>query len=363
MSSYRGTRQRIETETPASNTRIVGIDIARGLAVLGMYGAHVAVTVPFDWAEPGTWLDVVNGRSSILFALLAGVSIAIISGRTRPVEGSALRAARIRIFVRAALIFGLGVFLVWLDTRIAIILPVYAVLFVAVLPVLRWRARSLFVAAGILSIVGPIVAVLATIMLPAADPILDLLLTGHYPAIIWIVFVLVGLGVGRLELTRQRVQLWVLGVGFGLAVVGYGFGVAANRAVLATVPLPPLDIRLLATTEPHSGSPFEVIGSTGFALAVLALCLLVASRAPRVLYPVAAVGSMALSAYTAHVVIVFFIGESAFTQDNNALYLAFVLGALVLCTVWALTLGRGPLERVLTWVSRTAARPIGRARS
>jgi uncharacterized membrane protein YeiB len=326
-----------------------------------MYGAHVGVTVPFDWADPGTWLDVVNGRSSILFATLAGVSIAIISGRTRPVSGTDLRAARIRVLVRAILVFALGIFLVSLDTRIAIILPVYAVLFVAALPVLRWRSRSLFVAAAIVAVVGPIAAVLATIMLPAGDPVHDLLLTGHYPAVIWIAFVLAGLGVGRLELAERRVQLWLLGVGLALAVVGYGLGTLANRAVLASVPMPPLDIRMLATTEPHSGSPFEVVGSGGFAVVVLALCLLAAPHARRLLYPLAAVGSMALSAYTAHVVIVFVIGDSAFTQTDNGLYLAFVLGALVLCSVWTAVLGRGPLERLLSWASRTAARPTRRA--
>jgi uncharacterized protein len=343
--------------------RIVGIDIARGLAVLGMYGAHVGVTEPLVFGEPATWLDVVNGRSSILFALLAGVSIAIISGRTRPVDGGALTAARIRILVRAALVFGIGVYLIWLDTRIAVILPVYAVLFVAAIPVLRWRPRSLFVAAGILSIVSPIIAAITTIAVPTADPVVDLLVTGHYPAVIWIVFVLVGLGVGRLDLTGRVVQLRLLAVGTVLAVAGYGLGVAANRAVLASTTPVPLDIGMLATTEPHSGSPFEVVGSAGFALGVLALCLLAAGRAPKLLFPLAAVGSMALSAYTAHVVIVAAIGESAFTQNDNGLYLAFVAGALVLCTAWALLVGRGPLERVLTWVSTLAARLTRRART
>ena len=55
-----------------STARIVGVDIARGLAVLGMFGAHVGVQQSFDWLEPSTWSDVVNGRSSILFAVLAG---------------------------------------------------------------------------------------------------------------------------------------------------------------------------------------------------------------------------------------------------------------------------------------------------
>ena len=345
------------------STRIVGIDIARGLAVLGMYGAHVGVTEPLNFVDPSTWLDVVNGRSSILFALLAGVSIAILSGRTRPVDGADLRAARIRILVRAILIFVLGIFLTSLDTRIAVILPVYALLFVVALPLLRVRPRWLFVAAGALAIVSPVLAVLVTNATPMRDPITNLLLTGSYPAVIWIVFVLVGLGIGRLELERPRVQLWVLATGFVLAMLGYGLGVAANTAVQNSATPVRLDLTMLATTTPHSGSPFEVVGSTGFALAVLALCLLAAPHARVVLYPLAAVGSMALSAYTAHVVIVSFIGDGAFERDDNALYLAFVVGALVLCTVWALTLGRGPLERVLTWVSTTAARPIRRART
>ena len=331
-----------------SRARIVGIDLARGLAVLGMYGAHVGVTEPFDWARPGTWLDVVNGRSSILFALLAGVSLAIISGRTRPVDGGELRAARIRILVRAVLVFAIGLGLVWLDTYIAVILPVYAVLFVAAVPVLRWRSRWLFVAAAVVAVAGPVAAVVATLTVPAGGPVLDL--------------VLVGLGVGRLELTARRVQLRLLGSGVALAVLGYGLGVLANSAATAAVPPPSIELQRFATIEPHSGSPFEVVGSTGFALAVLALCLLAAPVAGRALYPLAAVGSMALTAYTAHVVIVYFIGKTAFEQTDNGLYLAFVVGALVLCTAWALTLGRGPLERVLTGVSRAAARPLGRAR-
>jgi len=343
------------------NTRIVGIDVARGLAVLGMYGAHVGLTEPFDWAAPGTWLDVVNGRSSILFAVLAGVSIAIISGGRVAAGGDALRRARTRILVRALLVFAIGLLLVALDTRIAVILPVYAVLFVAAIPVLRWRSRWLFVAAGVVALVAPPVAVLVDIAVERPGLVLDLLFTGHYPAVIWIAFVLVGLGVGRLDLASPSVRLRMLGAGAALAVLGYGLGAAAESAVAGSPTPVPLDIRLLATVEPHSGSPFEVVGSTGFALAVLALSLIAADRVRPVLYPVAAVGSMALTAYTAHVVIVFFIGDDAFDQPDNGLYLWFVLGALVACSIWARLLGRGPLERVLTTVSTRVASPVRRA--
>ena len=114
----RGDRSAAARPPALSESRIVGIDVARGLAVLGMFGAHIGVTTPWDWTDPSTWLDVVNGRSSILFATLAGVSIAILSGRDHPVDGADLRAARIRILVRAAAIFLLGALLELLGTNV-----------------------------------------------------------------------------------------------------------------------------------------------------------------------------------------------------------------------------------------------------
>ena len=64
--------------------RLRGVDVARGLAVLGMFGAHLLVTDDLVWVDPSTWTGLVDGRSSVLFALLAGVSVALLTGRTTP---------------------------------------------------------------------------------------------------------------------------------------------------------------------------------------------------------------------------------------------------------------------------------------
>ena len=70
-----------------STPRLVGLDVARALAVLGMFAAHTA---------PGSWLyTIAEGRAAALFAVLAGVSIALMSGGSQPSEGSRLRAARV----------------------------------------------------------------------------------------------------------------------------------------------------------------------------------------------------------------------------------------------------------------------------
>ena len=122
--------------------RIAGLDVARGLAVLGMFAAHLRLGDDLGPA-PSTWWGVTNGRPSILFATLAGVSVALLSGWTRRPEGTDLARARLRIFVRALWVFGIGWFLDALDTFVAVILGVYAVLFLLVMPFLRWPVRRL----------------------------------------------------------------------------------------------------------------------------------------------------------------------------------------------------------------------------
>src|SRR5215217_1575347 len=127
-----------EARGPQRPGRVIGLDVARALAVFGMLGAHVG-GVPADVvAAPSSWLGVVHGRSSVLFAVLAGVSLALLTGRTMAPAGEELVRARTRILVRAAWVFAIGVALEALGTDIDIILGVYGILFVLALPFLRW---------------------------------------------------------------------------------------------------------------------------------------------------------------------------------------------------------------------------------
>ncbi|WGD37936.1 DUF418 domain-containing protein [Lysinibacter sp. HNR] len=333
-----------------NKNRIVGLDMARGLAVLGMLAAHLLIFEDFNWGDPGTWGDVVNGRSSVLFAVLAGISVAIISGRTRAVSGVPLLQARLRIFTRAVVIIAIGGILETLGTPIAIILPVYGMLFIASLPFLRWRPSSVFGMAASLALIGPLATnILISLYLEDAYSwsfFADLVVLGEYPGLIWIVFVLLGLGVGRLDLGDLRVQRRLLIVGVSLAVGGYGTG-----AILWGVIQDPM-----FSIEPHSGSTFEVVGASGFALAIIGLCLLVPARARPVLYPLAATGAMALTSYTLQIVVMSAVGYTR-TGESATLFFVVLAGVtLMLCSLWIQVLGRGPLEWMLTSVSNRAAR-------
>lgn len=388
------------TVRPAVTTaRLVGIDVARGLAVLGMFAAHVGPP------DPGNWLhQLVAGRSAVLFAVLAGVSLALLSGRSEPAVGADLRRTRIRIAVRAAVLFVLGLALVALDTPVAVILPAYAALFLLAIPMLRVRPAILGALAATLAVAGPLASYAIRGVLPSHEVIpytpsvgdltswhglgtlaQGLLIDGTYPVLTWLPFILAGMAVGRLDLSATATRVRLLAGGSGLAVLGYGgswlalhttgawrhlsvvvdqqFGgeVPVDALVQGSFGVPPtIDPAVLLLAGPHSGTPFEIVGSAGVALAVIAACLLGADRLLRTLRPLASVGALALTAYTAHLVAIALIGAEQ-VQGTVLEHPYLVLGefaatALVAATLWRHFVGRGPLEGALHRISVAAAR-------
>lgn len=367
--------------------RIIGLDVARGLAILGMFAAHTVDTPAWSWDDPGTWGDIVNGRSSILFAVLAGVSIAMLSGRRTPLDGLPLLQARMRILIRAVLVFAIGGLLAVLGSGIAVILEYYAMLFVLSLPFLRWRPKPLIIAAAIMAFAGPILsnAILGAIVavevatepvIPMESAFVTFFATGFYPALVWIAFLFAGLAVGRMAIESVRVQGWLVAVGAALAVLGYGLGSllaplagplaqamipSGSESSIAQLFFPPA----LLTTLPHSGSPFEVIGSTGFALVVIGLCLL-ATRADWVriaLTPLSSMGQMALTIYAAQIIAFWIVVVSTGERpDSWLVFGVFAVASAVVAVLWRAFLGQGPLERLLSRVSKRVADVTPRVR-
>ncbi|MGY1763653.1 heparan-alpha-glucosaminide N-acetyltransferase domain-containing protein [Geodermatophilus sp. SYSU D00779] len=357
----------------AGKVRISGLDLARGLAVLGMIGAHLDLTENLSWS-PSSWQALVYGRPAALFGVLAGVSIALLAGGTRPPSGDELVRARKRIMVRAAWVFLIGGVLELLGTEVEVILGVYAVLFVLALPFLRWSPRHLLMLAAGLAVVAPPASLLLSqvaIVTEAETAFTFLVLTGAYPALWWWVFVLVGLAVGRLDLSARRVRAVLLLAGTAAAVAGYSLGWLSTQLLADGVAFPePVDASgrmpgwnehsagqwdwsWLSGSHPHSGTPFWLLASAGLATAVIAVCLVVAEAFPRLTHPVASVGAMALTAYSLQIV-----AFRVFPPDGSfggRVWLASTAGVVVFAVAWRRLIGRGPLERLLTWSSNQAA--------
>ncbi|WP_426324839.1 heparan-alpha-glucosaminide N-acetyltransferase domain-containing protein [Microbacterium sp. E-13] len=348
--------------------RLAGVDLARGLAVLGMFAAHLLwITDPFDWGTPGTWIALVDGRSSILFATLAGVSIGLVTGGRVPLPPAAMMTARGRLAVRAGLLWVLGILLILTGVPVFVILPAYALMFLLALPLTSLPARVLLPLAGALAIVMPFAQVVLDAPPFWSTPLGDALsktIGWHYPFTTWVAFVVAGLGVARAGLSRLRVQLWLLGAGAALAAFAYAADAGAGgdpEAETATY------LGALWTARAHSTGLLEVVGSGGFALAVLGVCLLLC-RTPVtwVVLPLRAVGAMPLTAYTLQLVVwavvagatLDRVGDLAGFRDLDPFW-PLTIATIVLCTAWALLIGRGPLETVVDVASRFAV-PAGR---
>lgn len=364
--------------------RIMGLDVARALAILGMIGAHIGeVGDRLDPSDPSTWSSLVHGHPSVLFAVLAGVSVALMTGAQAGPRPERLPALRLGLVGRGATIFVIGLLLELLHTPIAIILTLYGVLYIALIPALRWRARTLLVVAGALALGGPAVLALVTALgLGPSGQGVAFALYGSYPLTVWLVYALAGMALGRLGIGSIRTAAWMLGAGAASVIAGHALGEVGRRVgVRSEDAFDPRDsaagftsagwdsypdrfhemepggavLRALLAVDPHSGGTADILAAGGVAVMVIAACVLASESLRAVLLPFAALGSMPLTAYTAHVVSYVVIASPAGHISDNLIWLSSSVVLLALTTLWSMAEGRGPLERLTARIARASA--------
>lgn len=403
-------------EQPAA-PRLVGVDVARGLALVGMMATHVVPAVVVLSSGPtGALVErvhplhlVAGGRSSALFAVLAGVALALVAGRATPPSGAAHGRAVRALLARALVVAAVGLTLGSLDSGIAVILVNYAVLFVVACAFLSLRAAVLWPLATAWLLLSPVVGHLWRAQLPPGpgavpswagllDPatfLTELVVTGYYPVLQWTGYVLLGLAVGRSRWLHDRGARPLVGLALGGAAVAVLAKLVSSAllslpGVREQLVVPPtsflradLDLVVqtsmygttpttgwwwLAVSGEHSGTPLDLLHTSGCALAVLGTCLLLtrAAVARTLLLPLAAAGSMTFTLYTLHVLVETVRNAAAPAPTATAavaVWLVQVVAALALATAWRL-LGRGgptdpgprgPLESVAAAASHAAA--------
>ncbi|WP_432476975.1 heparan-alpha-glucosaminide N-acetyltransferase domain-containing protein [Nocardioides sp. GXQ0305] len=373
--------------------RLVGLDVARCLALLGMVSTHLlASRTPAG--DEALHHVLAGGRASALFAVLAGTTLALASGGRTPARGRALGLAAAGLAARAVLVALLGLWLGGLDSGIAIILTYYGVLFLLGLPFLALGARALAVLAVVWLVVSPLVSHLLRPDLPArrfdnasfdqvGQPALlvsELLVTGYYPVLTWLTYLLAGMALGRSDLARRTVQGGLVAGGLVLAATATlvsevltedRFSArtldAARTDSYGTTPTGG-DVGWLLVSAPHTGTPFDLAQTTGSALAVIGLCLLVVGALPslgaRVVAVLFGAGTMTLSLYSLHVWMRS-VGVRLPDEPDAMLIHVVVLGTIG--AIFVLAGLRGPLEWVVglpgRLLRRVAARPPAGARS
>ena len=339
---------------PADDRRLVAVDVARGLAVLGMFAAHL-------WPREVLDERLFDGRSAILFATLAGVSLGLLTGGSRPPARGRWPRLSGSIAIRALLLVLLGLALQAWNDFVLVILPYYGVMFLLVLPLLRAPRVVVALVGAVLVVAAPWAASLVPVDArgDAAAPgglglAQDALLVGAYPALVWLPFLCAGLLAARSDLRRGRTRLILVVGGVLAAVVGYG-----ARSLPGAADVAALD------PAAHGGAPAELVGSGGVALAVLGVLLGLldgtSGRSRQVLrttlHPLAATGAQPLTVYAVHLLLtapLFVLHRLA--GGGYGLPIGWLVASVVLtllaATLWQRWLGRGPLERVVGRLSR-----------
>lgn len=374
----------VTAEAPAARARVTGVDLARGLALLGMFAVHV-----FDpYTDGGGTLTgyVAAGRSAATFALVAGVSVAFLSGGRRILHGRARRAAAVGLAVRAAGIGAIGLLLGYAGSDLDLILAYYAVFFLCAIPLIGLPPKALAALSAAFVLVGPLVLMeAARLRLPdsgtgeptfgtlVTDPLgllSQIFFTGVYPVVAYMAYLCAGLAIGRLDLTSRRLAVRLLGGGVALVVAAQVvshvllYQLGDLDRLMASTGQDAVDLLwdadqgttwgYLALAAPHTNTQLDLANTLGSAMAVLGLALLL-TRLPiveRLLRPVRAAGAMTLTLYSAQALV---IATGVFEDQPLALYALLVVGALVWATLWRRWRPQGPLEELV-------GRAAGRAR-
>lgn len=381
--------------------RLIGLDLARGIALFAMMVTHI-----FALSDPAglpTWAAVFAGRASALFAVLAGCSL-VLSTRSRMAGSGRLRDAAPSVLIRAGAIVIIGLCLGSVSSLLAVILVNYGVMFAIAMLFLRLRARTLFIIAIVWMILSPVLSMLirsefglepmysSMSWFDLASPLTmlhDLVLTGYYPVLQWLSYILLGMAVAKIDIGKHLMSLFAAGLGLflvgkgvswllinvagggpGLVRVSQLYGTDLNAALFTGSygVTPTTSWWWLAIAGPHSSTPFDLLATAGTALMTIVVCQSLAmllGRQTWVLAPLTAPGSMPLSVYSAHVVLLEItrrwidanpmLGGQAMTPQT----VEFGLHGLVFigfALMWKLAIdAHGPLEAGVAAIIRSAS--------
>ncbi|WP_448621547.1 heparan-alpha-glucosaminide N-acetyltransferase domain-containing protein [Geodermatophilus sp. URMC 65] len=379
-----------------SSARLVGIDAARGIALFGMMAVHNITAVDDDGEVSLAW-TLAAGKSAALFALLAGVGVAFATGRRQRPTARTWPGYAAALLVRALIIGGVGLLLgaVVPADDAAVILPYYALLFVFAIPLLTLSSRALIALAATIAVVMPVLShwlrsgtevrdTVPNLTFGAlfGDPgqvLRELALTGVFPALSWMAYLCAGMAVGRALLTSRRTVARITLTGAALVVAAqtiswFLLDVLGGRADLEAVAsrsmtsgelaevmgvgwtgTTPTDTGWwLATLVPHSTTPLDLAFTIGLGLVVLGLCILVGRTTTALLRPLAAAGSMTLTLYSLHLLL---LSWSVMPGDGTGLLIQTVL-VVAFALVWSRHHARGPLEELVAQATGAVRRRV-----
>lgn len=367
-----------------ATARIEALDLARLLAILGMMAVHLLAPLALDPASTGIQGHLARaadalaaGSASTLFAVIGGCSLVLAT--RRPLARGECGRAVASVLVRGACVTLLGLVLELAPTSVMVVLVPFGLSMMLTAPLLLVPSRVLVPLLGVLALGGaPLAAAVpgpvefgTVTLLSLDDPVgvlRGLVLTGQYPLITWVPYLLLGIVLMRGLLRAQqhgdpvRSSRQMLLAGAVTAAAGHALPLLAAALGHATP-------GAWYTAAPHTGTLGDMLATAGLSAAVLGALTwaLPAGRQlqSRTARTLRAAGAAPLSIYVGHVLLTTAALLLAVVASGGELtsmpwYVAGVgvLGVHVVLTlalgaVLAARGGRGPLEAL---VARTVRR-------
>ena len=360
------------TARPAARAsrRIVGLDIARAFAIVGMVIVNFKVTMGAESNGP-QWLRslaaVLDGRAAATFVVLAGIGASLGSRRQRE-SGSPgdRRAAQWTLAKRALFLFIVG----WAFYPIwpADILHYYGVY-------LAIGAIVLFAPNQRLLTLAAVAVAVSFVFLATFDPFRnwdldDYSYQGHHhrrglrpqpllrrlhPVLPWVAFYLFGMWLGRTDL---RNPTWRRSLATGAAIVVLA---TESAAWIVLGPkgsnLDDLDgesWRWLFSVQPIPPLPLYLAAGAGTAVLLIIGSIWIGEHlSTRITEPLVSTGQLALTTYVAHVLIGMGVLEAMDRLEDQTLgwavatSIVFSVAAVISSWLWRRRFARGPLEALM----------------
>ncbi len=354
--------------------RIIGFDLARAYAILGMFIVNVNTVFGSHKAETGLgwFLNLFNGNSSTSFVILAGMGVSLMTNRPHysPDERAALRRKVLR---RSWFLFVAGLLLyTWWPADILhfyggymhvaallLFVPKRTYLYVALISIAVFHALLLVVP---FETGWNVSSLLYTDFWTPAGFLRNTFYNGWNPIFPWLAYFMLGMWLGRLNWQQPRVRWWVLGVGAAVWIVVESLQALAISGVFG----PDVTFYFNADYLPPF-LPF-MLATAAFSLMLIVVCLTLGDRFAhtRIVRVLSLTGQMTLTHYVVHLTLGFVLFSwltghaytgsiTAQSPEPPALVLAFALGFYGLSTLFSLLWSRrfrhGPLELLMRRVA------------
>jgi uncharacterized membrane protein YeiB len=358
----------LKPQALSPSNRIVGYDLARAVALLGMLLVNFSV---LNSSSEPTWLDylieMIKGRAAATFVVLAGVGLSLL---TKSVylskDRAAINAKRYLLLKRSLflLIIGLSNFVI---SPISDILHFYAVYIAIAACLLTLSKRSLAVLALATITARPLIMTgfdfvkswdFNTVADAGIWNLLEIvghfLFNGCYPVIPWVAFVMVGMWIGRRDLPDRSLRKKILLIGCVAVVLAE----SVSRAFIHISSWAQFDLKgLLPWFEiaAWDRTPLFMLSATGTALVVISLSMMLADRYGNALWikPHIAAGQTTLTLYVAHIIVGTLFLKAVERLEMELVFfplwgtIVFYTSAVLFAYYWMKRFRKGPLELLM----------------